>query len=225
MDDAAPCRSEDGGQFVAVAIFSRSPQPVGAADRLGQCDGGGDVLARDRPHRVRKDDLVGGDVESSANVRRCPDRGLRGEPVVDPGRVESSIGELATGQLVDDHMSPCRIIDREFGDVGEVRPLPRRVVVVHHRWPSSAHVGYRTGCGEVQRNRAEVLDHDQIGVGEYLPYGVCVGGNVGTDLESGYGPVDRPLTGDGERVEPQGGHSVLPVLRHDRHTVGETQPK
>ena len=82
---------------------------------------------------MRKDDLVGGDVEHRPQLGGGTGAGFGGEAVVDPYGVDAAVPELIAGEVVDRDVTPGRILDRELGDVGEVGPLPGWVMVMHHR--------------------------------------------------------------------------------------------
>ena len=70
VDHPAPGPGQDPLELRSVAELGRSEQPVGAAERLGQRQRGGHVLAVDGPHRVGDQQLVVGHPERGAGWRR-----------------------------------------------------------------------------------------------------------------------------------------------------------
>ncbi len=65
MDHTTTGGLEGAVELGAVPELGRAEQPVGAAERFGQADGGGDVLALDGPHRVGHEQLVVGHPETT----------------------------------------------------------------------------------------------------------------------------------------------------------------
>ena len=80
--------------------------------------------------------------------------------------VRPRVGELLDREPVDAHVAPGRVVGRQVGDVGEAGPLPRRVVVVQDGRATAEPSGHDLCGPRVQRDRAQVLDDDQIGVGQ-----------------------------------------------------------
>ena len=147
--------------------------------------------------------------------------GFGGEAVVDPYGVDAAVPELIAGEVVDRDVTPGRILDRELGDVGEVGPLPGWIMVMHHRRSAGTDLADRLGGGQVERDGAEVLDDDQIGIGEGRSSSARSRGSQPTRVRL---RSDRPdLTGDRHRVEAHRLDGALPVPGHNRHSVGETQ--
>ena len=225
--------------------LGRTPQPVGGADGLAERDRPVDAFAGDGPDRMGNEQLAVADLERGAQLGAAPGVGWwrRGEAVVDAGGGNAPLGELGGGERVDGDVAPrttgagvaMSVCPARWERV-HVRPLgalPRRVVVVEQGPPPSEQPTHRPRRGEVQGDRAEVLDDDEVGIAEGGRHGGveglvvvrsgAAGGRRGTDGEGGDAPVDVPLPGDGHHGEAQIGEDVGPRCRHDRHPVGEPE--
>jgi len=77
--------------------------------------------------------------------------------------VASTVGQLLAAQLVDGDVAPGRVVGRPAGQVGELVPLPGQVVVVEDGRPSGQVPGEGGRGAGVSGQRADVLDHHQVG--------------------------------------------------------------
>ena len=163
--------------------------------------------------------------QSTAHPRTIAGSGSSRKTVVDASRRETPLLHLLLGRQVDCDVAPVSVVDRQFADVSETLPLPRRVVVVHYRGPTPQH---RCGCSsrrKVERNGAEVLNYYKIRVGQRFDqlrrrWWVCR-----RNGQAGYCPVDGSFAGNGDDLEPQLLDRSPPVAGHHRHPVGHSQPK
>lgn len=122
-------------------------------------------------------------------------------------------------------MAPGAVIGRQLGDVCPLWPLPRWVVMVQDRW-AAAKLGRDGARGrEVHRDRAEVLDHDEIRVLERA--GDTVGGRrlACAQLEAPHDAVDRTLARNGDHLEAEIAENPVPGTAHDGDPVTAAQPE
>lgn len=146
-----------------VVLLRGAEQPVRGADRLAQGQGGGDPLAGNGTDGVQEKPLLRFQTQSAPRPIPVPGRTVTVEAVVDGGGGDTSLGQLAPAELVDGHMGPLRVVGG-WRPARERLPLPRQVVVVHDRTPTSQHLAHHGRCGGVQGQRAQVLHHHQVGV-------------------------------------------------------------
>ncbi len=95
--------------------------------------------------------------------------------------------------------------------------------MMEHRPSTPDHRGDDRGGGFVERERAEVLHHHQVGVPEGpfdLAHRRRVGGGHG---QPGEEAVDGAFAGDGADVETEDGEGAAPLRRLDGHPVGAPQ--
>jgi hypothetical protein len=167
-------------------------------------------------------DLVAGHAERGTGAAPVTGRRVGVEAVVDRRGVDAPLGELAPGQLVDDHVAPGGVDRRQLGDVGEAGPLPGRVMVVEDGRTPPEGLRHHVRRGQVERDRAEVLDDDQVGVQRPGHLGGR-GGLRRPDGQARQLDVGRALAGDRAQVEPERLERAPPGLGHDRHSVGAAE--
>ena len=109
----------------------------------------------------------------------------------------------------------------------QVGSLPWEVVVVQHGRPSRAHGGGQGGRRGIERERAQILDDDEIGRGQRLVQLPAGGGRRSVDSQALEEDIDRAGAGHGEQVPAQLAERVGPFRRLDRDavTAPETERK
>ena len=199
-----------GAPVRAVPVLGRPEEPVGGVERLGESNGPPDVLARQCARRLQQQGGAIGDAEAGPHGRALARRRIRVEGVVDRRGLNPAGRQLGAAQLVDGHVRPCGIVGWRR-EVGQVRALPRQVVVMQQRRTSGAgrrHHGRRFG---VQGERAQVLDDDQIGVDDgAVHFGACGGFRSihGQAREDG---VHGPRAGDARAPSIRGDPAHRPI--------------
>jgi len=140
------------------------------------------------------------------------------------GRNASGL-ELAPAQFIDRDMPP-RVVSRwKVGNLPVTRPLPGQVVMMQDRWASGEHLRDHISRGPIERKRADVLDHDQVGV---VKGGLNVGGGGSLEVPHGHAgddAVGTALTGNCDHVSADPGEGTGPLDGFDRNAVRTVQPK
>ncbi len=151
-------------------------------------------------------------------------RRIRVERVVDRRGLNAAGRQLGAAQLVDGHVRPCGVVGRRR-EVGQVRTLPRQVVVMQQRRTSGAgrrHHGRRFG---VQGKRAQVLDDDQIGVGDGAVHFGTGRGFRRVDGQAREDGVHRPRAGDAAHRPTEETQRIGPFRRLDGDPVLTAEPE
>ncbi len=91
---------------------------------------------------MHDEELVGFDAELRSREVACARAAWIRESVVDDGRVDAPGRELLRGAIVDDHVLPRGIVDRQLGYVAIAVALPWWIVVVQHRGAAAQHTGH-----------------------------------------------------------------------------------
>ena len=148
----------------------------------------------------------------------------RVERVVDRRGGDAVSGQLAPAQLVDGHMGPRRVVGW-WGHVRQVGSLPGEIVVMQHGRSPGAHGGGESRRGRVERERAQILDDDEIGRGESVDKLLVCGRRRGVDGQTLESDVDGARTRDRENVPAQMPQRTGPFRRFDRDAVVAAQPE
>lgn len=211
--------------MIAVSLFGIAEKPVRATKLFGEPKGQWNVFASNSPNRMRNEQRRIFDIEKSAHANAVPRLGRRVERVVDRGCADSPRRHLLACEFVNGDVSPGRIGDRQLVDVTEAIALPGRVVMVHYRGASGENRTDNSTCVKIERNGAQIFDHDQIAVSKCL--GNVVDGRRGrrVDLEPADESIHRALTGNSNDAVPKPFESGRPVPGDDADAVAESQAK
>jgi len=109
--------------------------------------------------------------------------------------------------------------------VGEVRPLPREIVMMEECWAVAHYGGHLVSRSHVEGQGEQVLDDHQIGAGQGVAYFAPRWRRGGVNAQSGEKNVHRTRAGHGGDAvseEPQGRY---PFGRLDGDTVVATKTK
>ena len=136
--------------------------------------------------------------------------------------MEATRRQLVAAQLVDGDVRPRRVVGRR-GQVGQMRPLPRQVVMVQHGGTAGAGRRHDGRGRRVEGERAQVLDHDEVGPGQ-RPLDLGSTWSPGRlDGQPGHEHVHGSRPGHRDNVEAEESQGSAPFGRLDRHAVTPTE--
>jgi hypothetical protein len=139
---------------------------------------------------------------------------------------DAALAQLGLRELVDADVSPAVVGRKRLGPVGKALALPWHVVMAQQRAAAAQRVGHCSSGARVERQRANVLGDDEIGVAEHRAQLVdrrrvdVVGRVVG---ETRVNHVGEAVPGDGQHVVVEAPECADPLRRLDGHAVGVTQ--
>ncbi len=233
------CRSRTGGRPVdnphrrmceeslelrTVAVLRWTEQPVNSVQCLGQLEASGDVLPLQRSGRLQQQPLTNSNAESLAGSRPLSRSGVRIKGVVDGGGCDSTICKLAPAQLVDRDVHPCLVV-HGTGEPRELLTLPREVVVAQYGPPRAQRPREQPGCGHIERQRAHVLDDNEVRPAQGRSHLSARRRLRRPDRQALQHVVRRTLPRYGERREPERAKCSLPLRGLDGHPVWSTEPE
>ena len=137
-------------------------------------------------------------------------------------RLDAASGELVAREVVDRDVTPRRLVARgRF--VSPLRTLPGEVVVVEDGPTPIEDLVERVACGDVEGQRDDVLDHDDVRVLEHRRQVAAFEERRRVHREFGYDDVADAVARTRGDVVPERAQRGYPFRRFDAHAIARAE--